>query len=345
MYCPSCGNDLADDAKFCGACGTRIQATRTPVVQDASARQQTPTPHRNHSVPLGQNATQDQGAVYQSAVHQTPSVHNTPNMDPGATVMTAPKGALGQAWSDITSSPKWFSRILLLIIMNCVPILNCFSLGYMLQWGADASRGTNPTLPKGAFDLHCFLSGLFYGILSLLMSIGLLWTVVLGFIPIIGWIASIAISLFATTFTMLAAMRMAVYKRFGKAFDLSELFRKYKSSLGSLFAAAIVPNIAVGICILVLVLLIVGAGGAFWASSMPSLGYMTSYAASDNMLNTLLVGAGAGIILIVLVALLAVFCYGFAQLWALRAVGVWVSRNAAEWQQEAEREQNTEQQS
>ena len=28
MYCPKCGNEIEDDAKFCGKCGTLIESRR-----------------------------------------------------------------------------------------------------------------------------------------------------------------------------------------------------------------------------------------------------------------------------------------------------------------------------
>ena len=30
MFCPNCGSKLPDDARFCGSCGTRLQADQPP---------------------------------------------------------------------------------------------------------------------------------------------------------------------------------------------------------------------------------------------------------------------------------------------------------------------------
>ncbi len=83
----------------------------------------------------------------------------------------APQGCLGAAWHDITSSPGWVKRVLLLMVMNCVPVLNFFAKGYNLQWGAQAARGDVQPLPRGVFGKKTFLAGVLFAVINLLGGI------------------------------------------------------------------------------------------------------------------------------------------------------------------------------
>lgn len=303
MLCPSCGATLSDDAKFCGACGAKL------------------------SPPEGE-ATASSAAV--------PSSQST--VPPSAPLPQ--KGVLGQAWTDITSSPGWVKRVLLLMVMNVVPVLNLFVTGYLLQWGADASRGIHRTLPTARFDLRCFLTGLFYLIMSLLMTVASIWTGMLAIIPVLGWIAMAVIPLFANAFLAMAGMRMALFGRFGAAFELSDLFAKYKRSLGSLFAATFVPNLIVVVVVLALVCILMFGSCSAGSGIMDMIMSGPSGSRSNgDIMGMLMMGTGVGLLFVMIIVVFAVFFAGFAQVWSMRAVGIWAARVAPEWQEQAANEQ------
>ncbi|MBM6782798.1 zinc ribbon domain-containing protein [Enorma massiliensis] len=66
MFCPKCGSQLADDAKFCGACGAQIQApaNTTPAPGAAPAPIPGPAPTSNPSPVPGPVPTQSSGSSF-----------------------------------------------------------------------------------------------------------------------------------------------------------------------------------------------------------------------------------------------------------------------------------------
>ncbi len=260
----------------------------------------------------------------------------------GATVgmpseYVVPKGCVGQAWSDITSSPNWIKRVLTLMLMNCVPVLNFFAVGYGLQWGAQAAKGEPKPLSAGAFNKKTFVLGLIVVLLDILLAVATIVFGVLSFIPILGAILLIAINLMASAFYELAKMRAGVTGKLGSAFDLSELFRAYRKNLGGLFAAAIVPKLICGVVIVVIVIVLVFlAGLSGYAAYTDFLDYDYSYGYGHGYSYPAYgVGyLGGAVALIIVAAVLALFIDGLGMLWAMRAVGHWVHRNEPQWASE-----------
>ena len=39
MFCKNCGSELSDSAKFCTKCGTKVESTPTPVVEEPKAKE------------------------------------------------------------------------------------------------------------------------------------------------------------------------------------------------------------------------------------------------------------------------------------------------------------------
>lgn len=242
---------------------------------------------------------------------------------------TAPavqKGCMGQAFSDITSSPNWLKRVLLLMVMECVPILDLFADGYIVQWGARAAKGDNAPLEPGGFNKQSFIMGLIRLLLAALTAIGTLVFVIFDFIPVVGSIIVCVAGLFASTFCYLSIIRVGVTGKLSSAFDLSELFAKYRKNLGSLFAAAAVPGIICGVIICVIAGIIFGiAIGA----NANLIGYIVWYGINDlESLMSILAALGVAVAIVILIA---VFISAFGEIWAFRGVGLWVARNAQDW--------------
>lgn len=369
MQCPQCGNELSQGSNFCGKCGTRVEEPVSAVPASASetsvlhpVREEVPAspqPVFGQGAPVAQPAAQPVSApVYAPAQPQVPAnPYARPEQGAGYTAhsqtphqgqpsVPAQRGCLGAAFHDITTSPGWVKRVLLLMVMKCVPVLSFYASGYNVQWGAQAARGDNSPLPRGTFDKKTFLTGLFMVLLTTLLNIANVWMLALNFIPFVGFVLVFVINLFAGAFYSLAVMRMALYKALGQAFELSEIFRAYKKRIGSLIAAACVPAIIVNVVfVLLLVLILLIMAAVSFAGSSAMYGY-SSYGSSMGALGAMSalsydpVGAVFGIIsalgaMFFVIGALYLFLSGLAEIWSMRAVGLWVARFVPEWAEEA----------
>ena len=261
-----------------------------------------------------------------------PSAAPVPPSQPPVAAMPVQRGVLGQAWHDLTGSQGWFGRVFVLILMNLVPVLGWYVSGYMLQWGASAGDGAEG-LPRRSFSRSTLWLGFLYGVLGLLGGLAAAGLFYVGVIPVLGAIFLFCWGVVVSVYTTVAGVRMAIKGNFGAAFDLSEIVEAFKRDPWGAIVAVFVPGLVAGaiVCVLAM-LLLTAAAGSLYASSYYL--YSGSYYGNGYGLDPLsTVGSVLGILgpAIVIVALVAAFVGTFAQLWSVRAVGVWVDRNAPQW--------------
>lgn len=259
-----------------------------------------------------------------------PSAAPVPPSRPPVAAAPFQRGILGQAWHDLTGSQGWFGRVFTLILMNLVPVLGWYVSGYMLQWGASAGDGAEG-LPRRSFSRSTLWLGFLYGVLGLLGGLAAAGLFYVGVIPVLGAIFLFCWGVVVSVYTTVAGVRMAIKGNFGAAFDLSEILEAFKRDPWGAIVAVFVPGLAAGAIVCVVVMLVLtAAAGSLYASSY----YLYSgsyYGYGADPLST--VGAVLGILgpAVVVVALVAVFAGTFAELWSVRAVGVWIDRTAPQW--------------
>lgn len=299
MFCPQCGSSVPDGASFCATCGASV-AVSAPVADPVPAQQP----------------------------QQAPG-------NPQYVYVPAPKGCVSQAWSDITSSPNWIKRILLLMIMNCVPVLSLYTNGYIMQWGAEAAHGKGESLPVGTFNRKTILYGLIPVMLMVLFLLGATVLLLLCVIPILGYIACLVGVVMGTAFYYMALLRVATTGKVASAFDLSELFRAYRKNLGSLVFSTFIPSLIGGLVSSIIALVIFSIAALV---SYSSIEHMTSYTYTYLMSNplALITFSTSFLVAFVFAFLIALLVQGFIELWTMRAVGHWVNRTVPEWAAEAE---------
>lgn len=371
MHCKQCGHEDGEDARFCTKCGSPLVSDETAAEEvveavEADAAPDTSDPESlpeetvviaadetvvspdsdsasEEPAPSKEPLPADSGApVPPASSQQTPpppvqppvggaGQNPVPPMQPSAAAQSQ-RGVLGQAWHDLTSSEGWFGRVFVLILMNLVPVLGWYVSGYMLQWGASAGDGAEG-LPRRSFSRSTLWLGFLYGVLGLLGGLAAAGLFYVGVIPVLGAIFLFCWGVVVSVYTTVAGVRMAIKGNFGAAFDLSEIVEAFRRDPWGAIVAVFVPGLVAGaiVCVLAM-LLLTAAAGSLYASSYYL--YSGSYYGNGYGLDPLsTVGSVLGILgpAIVIVALVAAFVGTFAQLWSVRAVGVWVDRNAPQW--------------
>lgn len=204
-------------------------------------------------------------------------------------------------------------------------------------------------MPKSIFANRAFVNGAFWFVISLVFGfVSSIVCGIVGIIPILGWIAAIAIALFMNMFTYLAAMRAAVADRLGAAFDISKLWNSMKKNPGSLLVVTIVPGLIIGavVCIIAFIIILiaiplVGTDILNMAYLLNDYGYGYSYghgfdygmyAPSDFAIAMAVINMiGMFIPAFLLIYLIGCFATAFEQVLVFRALGHWTARYASDW--------------
>ena len=259
-----------------------------------------------------------------------PSAGPVPPSQPPVPPMAAQRGILGQAWHDLTGSQGWFGRVAALVLMNLVPVLGWYVSGYMLQWGASAGDGSEG-LPRRSFSRSTVWLGFLYAVLGVIGAVATASLFYVGAVPVLGPIFLFCWAVLVSVYTTVAGVRMAARGSFGAAFDLSDILEAFKRDPWGAIVAVFVPGLAAGAVIVVVAMLVLtGAAGSMYASRY----YLYSgsyYGYGLDPLSTVATMLGILGPAVVIVVLAAAFAGTFAQLWSVRAVGVWIDHNAPQW--------------
>ncbi len=259
----------------------------------------------------------------------------TPPPASNANVVYA-NGCMGAAWSDITKSEGWVGRIALLGLINIVPILNWVVTGYAMRWSRKLSLGEITSMPKTIFGERNFVNGAFAFLIALI--IGIVTSLVggvLGIVPILGFLAAIAVSLFLAMFQGLSIMRSAIADRLGAAFDIGKIWEALKRKPGQAFCATVLPGIIVGlivgvvlivICLLFMIPII---GDIAQIAYHSSYSYYSYYDSMDPFLVLHILSLFVPMMLVCYA--IGAFFESIIIVWTYRAIGHYVARYASDW--------------
>lgn len=323
MFCAKCGTQNVDDAAFCLNCGA-------PMSPDAEE-------------PIRSSATQGYKPASAPERPQRPAV----------------EGNIGAAWRDITNSDGWLKKVAMLLLIGCVPILNIAVEGYGIRWARELSFGQRAGLPGRVFKKREISTGFFAWLVRLGLGLAfflaaaivtLLLSSLFGVVnrtagEVVFSILFVALAIFFVFFYSpvvdASVMRMAVVGYLEAGFNFKEAWRAFRSNMGGLIGASIIPRLVVGIAGVVVVLLIVfienmiaGAGARALSSDPTSLLYTMN---SSRALGSFIGSMGFGLLFfqVILFVLTSMFNV-FSMLFTHRAVGHWVARTAPEWADESD---------
>ncbi len=164
------------------------------------------------------------------------------------------KGCVGAALQDIQKSEGYVSRFALLGLIEFIPIFNWFISGYAMRWGRDLIFDKVAGMPTKIFGDRTFANGAMCFLIGLIIStIFGLFNALIGIIPIIGAIVSLAVLFFLEILKPMLTIRMAVFDDLSEGFNLSAATRALKSRWQKVLFIVFIPALIVaGIAIFVI---------------------------------------------------------------------------------------------
>lgn len=125
MFCINCGTQNEADSAFCIKCGAKLTQGKTPAATKATPKS------APKAAPKSAAKTAPKSAANKPVNPPVVQINN--NYNPGQqTQVQAPtqEGVLSAAWHDITSTPGWFKKVLLMALFNMIPFLDLGTIGY-----------------------------------------------------------------------------------------------------------------------------------------------------------------------------------------------------------------------
>ncbi len=307
MFCSSCGKEIPDESKFCPNCGATVSA-------DTEC-------DTDHTRDTPQYQPVDQGYSQQSYTSSSAKNYQ--------------KGCVSAAWSDYRHSKGWVGKTFLLSLINCIPILNFFVDGYILNWSQEVPYGGRTSLPKHYFTGSYFKIGFFFFVISLVFGIvvGIIGSIV-TYIPILGLLIYFVLLFVEWMFLGLSGLRLAMSSRLGEGFSLGKLWNAFKRNWTDLFCAIFPIFVAQMVIILLVVVFLLVYGGSILLLAM-GLAYDTDVSALWDPSYFY-----AAIPLLLILYYLCNVAITATALIAYRAVGHYVGRYANEWTREFPAPQN-----
>ena len=277
------------------------------------------------------------------------------------------QGYFKTAWSDITQSPHWVTRILLLALLCFIPVFGWIVIaGYLWGWARDMAWGVHAPLPERIFENS---DGLLYSrgffaaviaivctvVMNLLQSAGglissgsfagsaFVWgdvhsiyqTVaplgaVSGLLSLFSFAVTFAVSFILTLFKWVGTMRMSIYGRLSAGFQVPRIWAMLRHDwrgILRILGMFIIVSFVLGL-ILALVISAVVFVCILCASLFAGMGVYPH----DGSFAIIVIAAMVLVLVALVVALLAAFLGVLGCALVVRAVGHWTCQfDVARW--------------
>lgn len=277
------------------------------------------------------------------------------------------RGYFKTAWSDITQSPHWVMRILLLALLCFIPVFGWIVIaGYLWGWARDMAWGVHAPLPERIFenaDGTLYSRGFFTAVIAVvcaavmnvlqsaggLISSGsfagsaFVWGdvhsiyqtvaplgLVSGLLSLFSFAVLCAVSFIVTLFKWVGTMRMSIYGRLSAGFQVSRIWAMMRHDFKGILRILgmwLIVSFVAGIAIALAVGVVIFAG-ILCVSFFASTGVH----ASDASFLPIVVAAMILMLVALAVALFAAFLGVMGCALVVRAVGQWTCQfDVANW--------------
>ncbi|WP_165045115.1 DUF4013 domain-containing protein [Adlercreutzia sp. ZJ138] len=196
------------------------------------------------------------------------------------------QGYFDTAWSDVSGSPGWVGKLLLLTLVSLIPVFGWIVvLGYLFGWAREIAWGVRAPLParifgnvdgllysRGAsvlvilflFSLAPFLlSCLYEGVSDVGGSVAERFLNLVPVAHVATPMITLAASLIAVMFALVGSMRASIYGRLASGLQINRIWTMIRYDMNGLLRiagmAALLSLAAVGV-VLVLMIVIEGLG-------------------------------------------------------------------------------------
>lgn len=277
------------------------------------------------------------------------------------------RGYFRTAWSDITQSPHWVMRILLLALLCFIPVFGWIVIaGYLWGWARDMAWGVHAPLPERIFenaDGTLYSRGFFAAVIAVVCAVvmnvlqsagGLIssgsfagsafvWGdvhsiyqtvaplgLVSGLLSLFSFAVLCAVSFIVTLFKWVGTMRMSIYGRLSAGFQISRIWAMIRHDFKGILRILgmwLIVSFVAGIAIALAVSVVIFAG-ILCVSFFASTGVH----ASDVSFLPIVVAAMILMLVALAVALFAAFLGVMGCALVVRAVGQWTCQfDVANW--------------
>ena len=321
------------------------EAENAPVVEVKATEQPQPSAQ-------GEPASQPKAEPQpQAQSTPAPSVQTAPSSVVNPSVVVYEKGCCGAAWEDVRNTKGWFGKVCLMALVEFIPILNWVNKGFALRWSRQLSLGKVEGMPQKLFCKRAFGNGAMTFLISLVVGVvTAIAVLVLGWIPLIGALAGICLTIFVQMIMNFCYVRMAIFDELGEGFAINKGFECLKRQFGKAFCIEFMPGLIFGviivcICMIAGTLFLVVNGAALYSdilsiinqySSIRSFEYAFQYDTHVQMqiLAIVLKSFAVCVPWLIITGFFINICNMLSMLVETRAAGHFVARYCSDWQNE-----------
>ena len=179
--------------------------------------------------------------------------------------MQGQKGYMRRAWEDLTRDSKWWTVVLALGLLDCVPIIGpILAAGYLFDWAKEGAWNMQRPLPH---ELGSVSRRVKYGLYALVNAV--IWFLpfyivgcLVGMIPAVGWLLRAicnVLSIVCLVLSGVGTLRSTIYERVYPGLQVGKVLRMAQADAMGLFKVFCISLLALAVLAIALLLILIPA--------------------------------------------------------------------------------------